>query len=477
MGELPAHAADIVTTIGTPGGPSWTAACGANAEVPTTFMPAGLLPCPAGFEDDCVHRVDIDNGASGYPQAVCNDGTPAKFYVREGRDADVDRWVIHLEGGAACDDEASCLERWCGQQGIYDASLMSTDWDGNGATEYLDHGIQPGLAFYSPDNDFSDWNHVYVPYCSSDGWLGTKTDLHPSNGSAFTIDARGHTILYAVRSMLRKLGGNPGWTAQGGYLMPDIDDASEILFTGTSAGGYGALQNADWFVAPFAARSGLVVDAGIDIADHALIDNEVWADTANGASINQYSHRIELELAKWATGGFYKRIDAFVDESCRAVYEPMGRLDRCSIPPALLILNAGVPFVSTPTFLRLDLEDNTLSDYYTDPTNTDGDSLLIGGASGSPITIDDYAVLARATLVELYDDDDAVEAVYGPRCGNHVGLDDLFALAVDTTEDSDTPSGASTLHDAILEWFDPGGSSQRIRWIDTDGSPSTSVCN
>jgi hypothetical protein len=356
---------------------------------------------------------------------------------------------------------------------------MTTDWDGDGTTEYLDHGVQPGLAFYSPDNDFSDWNHVYVPYCSSDGWLGRKTDVHPSKGSAFTIDARGHTILYAVRSMLRKLGSDPNWTAQG-YVMPDIDDASEILFSGTSAGGYGALQNGDWFVTPFSARKGLVVDAGIDITDDVLVDDAVWAHTGSGASINQYSHRIELELAKWATGGYYARVDAFVDESCRALYEPMGRLDRCSIPPALLILNgASGPLVATPTFLRLDLEDNTLSDYYTDLVNLDGDSLVIGGASGSAITIDDYATLARATLVELYDDVGSVEAAYGPRCGNHVGLDNLFALAVDTTEDTDVPNGASTLHDALIEWFQPGASSQRVRWIDSDGLPATvtSVCN
>ena len=49
------------------------------------------------------------------PLAVCNDGTPAAYFVgnattRAGRG----KWLIYLGGGGQCWDEASCQARWDG---------------------------------------------------------------------------------------------------------------------------------------------------------------------------------------------------------------------------------------------------------------------------------------------------------------------------------------------------------------------------
>ena len=42
---------------------------------------------------------------------MCNDGSPGVFYVRPGMGADVDKWIIHTQGGGACTAYETCLER------------------------------------------------------------------------------------------------------------------------------------------------------------------------------------------------------------------------------------------------------------------------------------------------------------------------------------------------------------------------------
>jgi len=46
-----------------------------------------------------------------YPLALCNDGSAAMFSIRPGFGAAKNRWMIFLDGGASCYDQASCTER------------------------------------------------------------------------------------------------------------------------------------------------------------------------------------------------------------------------------------------------------------------------------------------------------------------------------------------------------------------------------
>ena len=476
----PAEAADIATILGTPGDATWTAACGAGATLPTTTS-HGLVDCaPLGafWEPACLHRVDIDTSPGADPLATCADGTPSSFYIRPGFGADVDRWVIHLQGGGGCNDPVSCQERWCGQQGIYTASQMSSDWDADGIVDRPDHAWIAGISQLLLANDFYGWNHVFVPYCSSDLWQGRASDVDFGGTGAFTVDARGHKILQVVRRMLRKLGLNPGWTAQGGYTVPDLDDATEIIFSGTSAGGFGALHNADWFLEPLSARSGLVVDAAVDVSFDTASDWDVWA-TNTGLPYN--SHRFAAWEDAWDVGGYYDEINAFVDEDCRDWYEPIGKLNRC-VSPALVLRLAigGDPLIDTPTLLRMDLQDNVLSDWLTTSPNPEGDTIVIGGAGGVTATLDDYAAMMRQTMVELAAETETNISVHAPKCGVHVGLERFDAFHQWTTPDSTDVAipvslgNDATAHDAILEWFDPGGAFQPLRRIDTD-EPGTTL--
>ena len=475
-----AHAADITSSVGLPGSTDWENACG----LPRTEPPASrseLFDCDTSAypEAACLHRVDIDTSPGAFPQATCGDGTPATFYIREGVGDLVNRWVIHLEGGAGCRDHASCLARWCGADGFYTAEKMSSDWDADGTPNLPDHAFVLGIPTILPDNEFSGWTHVYIPYCSSDAWLGQASDVTFADGSdSLDLDMRGHSILQAVRRMLRQKAPGAGWTAQDGYTVPDIDDAVRILFTGTSAGGVGAVQNADWFLDPFDdSVNGLVVDAALDPLNTALSSSDVWIDLDDdGIGDTEYApHRRSLLQGDWAPGGLFEQIDAFVDESCRASQEPLGRMDRCSLTSKILKLNSGGgPMIETQTFVRQDLEDNAIGgNHVAMPT---GETLLVGGSTGTPMTIEDYAVIMRETIVALYDDHDSVTGAYAPKCGKHVGLPRLLAFGADTTSDTDgsvSPAAliagtASTFHDALDTWFGIGGVFVDTRHIDTD---------
>ena len=475
-----ASAADIATVVGAPGSPTWAADCLPDGPVQ---MPAGssqLAAC-AGPNPSCLHRVEID--AANFPNAVCSDGTPGTFYVRPGIGNDANRWVIHLQGGGTCTDYDTCHERWCGQQGAlpYTANKMSSDWNGDGISDLHDHARAGGMAAMVPGNNFANWTHVFAYYCSSDGWQGQRSNVTYSSGAnSFDLDARGHTILSAMRRMLRKNNANPNWTAEGNFAAPDLDNATDIIFSGTSAGGIGAINNADWFLTPFNVDKALVIDASMSVDDVALVSHDVWADVDNDGvgDVDYYSHRIDLFTDRWMPGGSLEKIDAFADESCRAVFEPIGRMDRCSQASSLLGGNDGVdPLIETETFVRVDLADSVIRRRFTQQPNMGGFSMIMGGPLGAAPTTDDFAMLMRRTLVELYVDADSVTGVFGPRCGQHVGLESNRQFGVVTTPDTDdlvtppTPivGTVSTFNTALWNWFNVGGAIQPTRHVDTDG--------
>lgn len=472
-----ASAANIVSELGSPGTPAWANACPGPQTAPTGGGEK-LTSCTPG-DPGCMHRVDIPT--SIFPNAVCNDGSPGAFYIREGVGADDrNRWVIHLQGGGRAQSYADVEARWCGTQGglPYTASKMSSDWNGDGSTDLYDHATVPGMTTSSPDNEFENWNHVFVYYCSSDAWQGTRNNVLFSEGAdSVRIDTRGHTILAVVRRMLRKRGAAAGWTAVGGDTLPDLDTATDIILSGTSAGARGALNNADWFFTPFpSVETSLVMDGNMDVSDQVLLSNNIWLDEDNDGvgDVNYYSGRIGQELDEWAPGGYLNKIGAFADQSCRSVYNPLGRMDRCSIMSTVLLLNnGGAPLIDTPTFVRVDLDDPVISQGWSQHPNPLGFSLLAGGANGTPTTAANYRALTRATLVQLFDDQGSVSGVVGPRGSGHVGLEDALAFGCTVVRDTadtfpwPTISGtAETVHDALWEWINVGGPRVPARRLD-----------
>jgi hypothetical protein len=279
--------------------------------------------------------------------------------------------------------------------------------------------------------------------------------------------------------MLRKNNADPAWTTDDGTVVPDLDDATDVVFTGTSAGAKGAIQNVDWFMTPLAAPNKyLVIDANLDMSDDVLLANDVWVDL-DGDGIGDtryYSHRITMSLDSWSTG-WDQAVDAFVDESCRSFYEPLGRLDRCSYFSTLLWLRlGGVPLIETETFVRVDLEDGVISKQWTGAW-PNGERLMMGQL-GRTTTRDDFTVMMRETLEQLYDDPASpVTGVFALRCGMHVGLESDLPYSDHSSPDSApgpwvAVGAAVTAHEAIWDWYTNPGAIHRSLDTSDVGDPT-----
>ena len=157
--------------------------------------------------------------------AVCRDGSPTGFYVREGK---VDKLLIYLEGGGACSSPGFCS---------YNPANVNEVLNGDGQTVAGSIGgavaghQQPGpdgiFNMTQASNPFKDWSQIYVPYCTGDVHFGTRKNV-----------------------MLPGLSGGQQFV---GYLNMKLfisrivptfkDKVSRVVLTGSSAGGFGALLN------------------------------------------------------------------------------------------------------------------------------------------------------------------------------------------------------------------------------------------
>ena len=184
----------------------------------------------------------LDNGpkALGYelrfldttrhPLAVCNDGSPAAYYLYKGSS---EAWVVHQQGGWWCWDAYSCDVRWShfANHTTEKRSLMSTV-DLRALTEAHDtfNGEKNSglMAHNVSTNPMALASKVFVAYCSSDSHAGNR-----SAGADGAGDSRWHFRgKEIVRAVLADLEG--------------LEDARQFLLTGGSAGGMATIANADW---------------------------------------------------------------------------------------------------------------------------------------------------------------------------------------------------------------------------------------
>ncbi len=179
---------------------------------------------------------------SVYPDAVCNDGSPAIFYIQRGLGAaaaaNAGKTVIGLQGGGYCLSDADCSLR--------PPDLISS-------TGYANQTVAEGLLSSDASNDtFRSWNRVRVPYCSSDFFTGDVglTAGGPAGGSA-SFRFRGAKIVAAVVQTLKNQ-----------YGIGKAGDT--VILAGGSAGAVGAFINANRVRASLPGATVLtLIDAGI----------------------------------------------------------------------------------------------------------------------------------------------------------------------------------------------------------------------
>lgn len=177
-----------------------------------------------------------------HPSALCNDGTNAGYYYKPSASKS-SLVVVHLEGGGWCWDEKSCNAR--------SANLVSSK--GWGETKDVD-----GL-FNASTPLLRDANLVYVPYCSSDGWIGHISAANAPAGLSYGF--HGQSI---VRAVLEDVSSSTGF----GVTTP-----AQYLISGCSAGARGVLFNAE-SIASILTGLPSVTQFGL------LLDSAFWVDVA-----------------------------------------------------------------------------------------------------------------------------------------------------------------------------------------------------
>ncbi|MEL6615018.1 MAG: pectin acetylesterase-family hydrolase [Bacteroidota bacterium] len=148
--------------------------------------------------------IDVDG-------AQCRDGSDTGFGIRIQEGAT--NLAIYLEGGGACFNGITC--------GLNDDDFTESDFSALTA-----RSGNNGIFSTAASNPVGDWNMVYVPYCTGDVHGGTATDV--------TVpDVDGMQQFVGHLNIQRYLG----------VLQPNLDAPDNVLLTGASAGGFGALVN------------------------------------------------------------------------------------------------------------------------------------------------------------------------------------------------------------------------------------------
>lgn len=167
--------------------------------------------------------------SAGSRHAVCNDFTPAAFYICKQSPV---QWVIYLESGGGCFSISECNDRYLVNEDGYNTTneLMSSSQ------------LPPTVAgrdLLSEDETenpmLHQFTHVMIPYCSSDLWLGQGNNSQFPGEFQFHNDSsmndfifRGATIFHSVVEDL---------------MLDGLTNATEVLLVGSSAGGIGVLNH------------------------------------------------------------------------------------------------------------------------------------------------------------------------------------------------------------------------------------------
>ncbi|MCH9690853.1 MAG: pectinacetylesterase family protein [Gammaproteobacteria bacterium] len=172
--------------------------------------------------------------------AMCGNGTPYKFFVYPR--AHTNNTLFYFEGGGACWDFDSCS----GKNGIlgarnpngipdnYVKNIVTGDFDdiGEGLSNLSTAAASPLIWPWHPWNKYktSDWNLVYVPYCTGDIYIGDKIEVY--------VDPAGQEDdLIWHHNGLRNVQAVVSWVKN------NLQKPAQMAVAGCSAGSIGGLLN------------------------------------------------------------------------------------------------------------------------------------------------------------------------------------------------------------------------------------------
>lgn len=323
--------------------------------------------------------------------ARCINGSPSGYYFDQGSSNNT---VIFLQGGGACwTADASLFSCWL----RYNTSLgSSTGW---AATMAYDTNWMNRDCSLNPIA--CTWNLVYVPYCSGDVHIGTRTAI--VNESLPFYFSGHNTIAAVVEDLVARTG---------------IATAEDVIFTGSSAGGFGTFLNADYVSGKLLAAGARRVRAAPQAGwffPHVV----KWAPWLAGQTGPPYA----LD-----TADIFTVYDAYLHPACAAAGH---NASFCTSVTNLY------PFLTTPLYVA----------------ENQADSNQIFMELGCPLvnnaTVNAYIAYFQGAMKEaiqqVYAKNGGADGLYFPSCLVHTA---------DTTLQSNTTIGGVSYLASLQTWYD-----------------------
>ena len=267
--------------------------------------------------------------------AACLDGSPAGYWFSDGDGEGKNKFVVHHMGGGWCNSVQQCKER--ARSSKYGSSKSWTEEFECDARRRLedasdidqpchnDNGMHGLLDTSSEVNPMMyNWNKVYIGYCDGASFGGNVAEGVKPDGSGEKIFFRGHAILDAVYdSLLRER---------------NMAYASDVIITGSSAGGLAVLQHVDYIANKI--RAGSLMPDTVNVAG--IPDAGYFIDIPDAT--DEQVHRMEVNQ------GFrdmytFQNLKPSLNPACVAQHEPTADAWKCSLPQYFL------QFVQTPLFI------------------------------------------------------------------------------------------------------------------------------
>ena len=267
-----------------------------------------------------------------FPDAVqshgarCLDGSPPGLYFRPGRGAGRRQFIIYSHGGSWCYKLTGADKTW-------DCGARSKTYEGSSAPQYQSdlgptrNNMAAGIMDPNCDMNpvFCEWSVVYLMYCDGMSFAGNRTEPHTLVDGSL-LWSRGRANLFALYDRL---------------LSPTLGfglaDATRVIVTGASAGGFSAVYHCD--------RIRALVPAAIPL--HCVSDAGFWPDfpDANGAHTWRAQVSMMVELHNASAG---------LDASCVGAHPADPAF--CAHPPNSL------PYVANPLFISSSRQDPSALD-------------------------------------------------------------------------------------------------------------------
>ena len=245
--------------------------------------------------------------------AACLNGTPYGFYFRPAKSGST-RWSIFMQGGGWCYDEAGCAER------AGTALGSSTGWSRHGGGCNCYNADEQGLA------PTDDCNCLYLPYCDGASFSGHRDDPWPVPSASAEEGAVTQLLFRGLRNL--------DATLEVALAAYGLGEATELVVTGSSAGGLATFVHADHVVEKVRAGApGLVKAHALPIVGY-FLDHATYSHDAK----NSYPARMEYVFGMQNVGE-----SGAISPDCLAAYPEDPHL--CFLAPHLL------PFIETPLFV------------------------------------------------------------------------------------------------------------------------------